>query len=168
MAYQFLKRLVLPWTSWDAFYAHVIDGNGNLLVPSNKMTREQHEAFDYFDRIVWNLRKLLESFPMGKTKLARVVAALLVLKEDVTQITDRDVLRAKYMSYMSTAQKMLDETDSAVPTNTAGGGNVAGIGTGGEAFGMPPVYLPRRRSSKGRGILTGARQTGKIATRSIP
>ena len=82
-AYQFLRRLVMPFDKTDAFKLGIIDKNGINLIPRKDFTTdEQKNAYTYFDVMIFNLKKLLGKIPGGKTQLASFVASLLLLREE--------------------------------------------------------------------------------------
>ena len=81
LCYQFLKRLASPFKDWDAFKSGVIDKDGNILIKDNMRSLKQKESFRPFDVMVLKIKKIIESFPLGKTKLASYIAALWFLKE---------------------------------------------------------------------------------------
>jgi len=86
LVYQFLKRLVTPFNKTKAYELGLIDANGKLLRKAK--TTEEQRAMGYFDRLVFNLKRLLALVPGGKTVLASYVAALLLLKEKNERLVD--------------------------------------------------------------------------------
>ena len=52
MVYQFLKRLAMPFTRWDAYKQGVIDKDGNILIPKNKRDFKQNQCEDVWMIIV--------------------------------------------------------------------------------------------------------------------
>ena len=80
--YQFLKKLSTPFDETDAYELGIIDDKGKVLKKQKDLkTREEKEAFNRFDILVNNLKKLLSKIPFGKTMLGRYTAALFLLKE---------------------------------------------------------------------------------------
>ena len=43
LVYQFLKRLAQPFTSWDAYKEGVIDREGNIITPKNKLHNNRYD-----------------------------------------------------------------------------------------------------------------------------
>lgn len=82
MAFKFLYLLVQPFDKTKAFKLGVIDADGKLLIKSKDQTKEQKEAYDYLDRLVFNLKRLIGKLPGGKSMLASLVAALYLVRED--------------------------------------------------------------------------------------
>lgn len=80
--YKFLRLLTIPWKQTDAFQLGIIDGNGKLLIkPSQFTTSEQRDAYSYFDRLVFNIRRLLEKAGAG-SRIASYAAALYLIKDN--------------------------------------------------------------------------------------
>lgn len=136
--YQFVKRLATPFTEWDAFKLGIIDENGKVLRKRQTLkTIKEKEAWGYFDRLVANLKKLLEKIPGGKSKIASYAAALLLLREykDFELIKDEDlesILEERLTVYLEESKKVSEEI-----ANVAGDGKIAGIGVGPQ--GEPPA-----------------------------
>jgi len=91
MIYQVLKRLTTPFNETKAFELGLIDKNGKLL--KKPKTQEERKAYNYFDRFIFNMKRLLHKVGL-KSRFANYAAALFLLKED------RD-------GYMPTEQEML-------------------------------------------------------------
>lgn len=82
VAYKFLKKLTTPFKDTEAFKLGIIDEDGKILKKANTLqTKEEKDAYGYFDRLVFNLKKLLEKVPGGKSRLASYAAALYLIKE---------------------------------------------------------------------------------------
>ena len=125
LVYEFIKRLVTPFNKTKAFTLGLIDADGKKL--KNAVTSEEKEAMGYFDRLVFNLKRILEKVPFGKSQIASYAAALLLLRErnEATLIGDYPLqLREKLYEQMKALE--LNE-DIGAPTN-ATGPNVAGTG----------------------------------------
>jgi hypothetical protein len=94
LVYQFLKRLVQPFTSWKAYKLGVIDANGNFLIDKKDRNQEQRDSIGYFDVVVANLKKLLARTPGGASRIATFAAALMLLREDITDESTEDEIMA--------------------------------------------------------------------------
>lgn len=79
--YKFLKTLVTPWEKSPAYIEGVIDDRGVLLVKPRDFTDRQAKVYTYFDRLAYNLKRLLNKVPGGKTKIASYAAALALIRE---------------------------------------------------------------------------------------
>jgi len=82
--YKFIRLLVTPWDETEAYEQGIIDENGKLLIrPSQFRTSEQKDAYTYFDRLVFNVKRLIERVPGGKSRIASYAAALYLIKEEL-------------------------------------------------------------------------------------
>jgi hypothetical protein len=83
----------------------------------------------YFDRLVFNLKRLLEKVPFGKSQIASYAAALLLLRErnEATLIGDYPLqLREKLYEQMK-ALELNEDVGAGAPANATG---AAVVGTG--------------------------------------
>ena len=93
MVFRILRKLTTRWHEWDAFKTGVIDINGNVVVKSQDRTAEQKNSYNLLDRLVANLKRLLNKAPGGKTKLASYVAALAMIREHVEEQTNNETAK---------------------------------------------------------------------------
>ena len=140
LIYSFLKRLTTPFEKWDAYQSGLIDKDGKVIVKKQDRTIDQNKTWGYFDRLVANLKKLLGKIPGGKSRLASFAAALLLIKEENIDADDLDYLEETLYKYMAEAEMLVEEA----PTNTAGSGQVAGIGIGPD--GEPGIKKKKRKT----------------------
>ena len=142
MVYQFLKRLATPFEKWDAYKAGVIDKQGNILLKKHERgSLEQKNAFKIFDLMILKLKRLLGKIPGGKTRIASYAAALWLIKEDWESKTEEQLLSEdiedEFMRYMKDARNrkfqmfMHRISNEEAPANSAGGGQIAGMGVNG-------------------------------------
>lgn len=149
LVYQFLKRLTTPFDEWPAYEHGIIDDQGNILRKRKTLTNKvEMDSFRIFDILVLRLKKLLEKVPGGKSRLASYAAALYLIKEYREDMSEDDVLTEDLDSKFSLYLQAVEEE---APTNSAGSGNIAGIGVGpaGEP-GFTPAQMRRykRRNRK--------------------
>lgn len=82
LVYQFMKRIITPFEKWPAFELGIIDKDGNVLKKKNQLqTRQEKEAWGYYDVVTSNLKKILGKLPGGKSRLASIAAATFLFKE---------------------------------------------------------------------------------------
>lgn len=82
IAYRILTRLVKPFTDTDAFKLGIIDEKGKNLIKPGRFTRsEQYDAYTYLDRLVFNMKRIINRLPGGENKLKNIVAALFLIRE---------------------------------------------------------------------------------------
>jgi len=104
LAYQFIKRLTTPFNKTNAYKLGIIDERGKKI--KSPETTEENNAYGYYDRMVFNLKKLLEKVPGGKSKFASYAAALFLIKEShsQTEFTEEEMVQGLY--------EAMDEIDS--------------------------------------------------------
>lgn len=119
LTYQFLKRLTTPFDQTDAFKLKLIDADGEKL--KSPSTPEEKAAWGYFDRLVFNLKKLISAVPGGKTKIATYAAALFLLREeDERFLTNERLFVGEFERTMRTlAWHPLPETTNIVEASRA-------------------------------------------------
>lgn len=78
-----LKKLTTPWEKTTAFKTGLIDKNGKILVKNAERTPEQKKSLTTLDKLVFNLKRMLQKVPGGGSTLGSYVAALALLKEYV-------------------------------------------------------------------------------------
>ena len=92
ITYKFVRLLVTPWKKTEAFDAGVIDDKGKLLVKVKDQTNVQEKTYTVFHRLVFNIKRLMEKIPFGKSRIASYAAALYLLKEE-TGMAEEDILK---------------------------------------------------------------------------
>lgn len=92
--FRFLKTLVTDWKDMDAYDEGIIDSDGkNLIKYKNLSTNDQKNAYTTFHRLVFNIKRILEKIPFGKSRIASYAAALYLLREE-TGMTEEDIIIA--------------------------------------------------------------------------
>ena len=76
---RFLKLLTTAWEDTNAFKLGLIDNTGKKL--KKPKTEEEKSAYNLFHRLVYNIKKLINKVPGGKSKFASYASALLLLRE---------------------------------------------------------------------------------------
>ena len=81
--YRLVRTLATDWTDQEAYDLGIIDEKGKVLRKSNTLkTQEEKSAYTLFHRLSFNLKRILEALPFGRTKLASFAAALFLIKEE--------------------------------------------------------------------------------------
>lgn len=137
IALRVLYMLVTPFEKTEAYKLGVIDKDGKLLIKIKDQTDKQKQAYDYLDRLVFNLKRLIGKLPGGKTLFASLVAALYLIKEDtklaasqlesefnsiLSKIIDQDVTLVEESITVENFLKKLEE--DGAPAGVSGGGQV--------------------------------------------
>lgn len=132
LIYQFIKRLTTPFDKTEAFKLGIIDKSGKKI--KKPSTSEEQKAYGYFDRLVFNVKKLIELAPGGKSKLASYAAALFLIRESMSGI-DKEYTKKEIANGLYEAVEELEKDQSKTfkmlredaPTN-ATGANVSSTG----------------------------------------
>lgn len=78
-AFRFLRLLTTPWKKMGAYKVGLIDAHGSLI--RSPQTPEEKSKFTLFHRLVFNIKRLMNKIPLGKSTLASYIAALWLLQE---------------------------------------------------------------------------------------
>jgi len=92
LTYKFIRLLVTPWQKTEAFKAGVVDKKGKLLVKGENQSSTQKKTYSLFTKLVFNLKRILEKVPFGKTAIGSYAAALFLIKEN-TDMAEEDILK---------------------------------------------------------------------------
>ena len=101
--YSFLKRLVTPFNKTRAYKLGIIDERGAKL--KDPKTKEELDSYSTFERLVFNIKKIIERLPGGKSKIASYAAALFLIREHKSpkeSYTEREIVEEleKNMAYL--------------------------------------------------------------------
>jgi hypothetical protein len=82
IAYKVLRMLVTNFTDTEAFKLGIIDAKGKNLRKANTLTTaEEKDAYNFLNRLVFNMKKIINKLPGGEHKTKSLVAALWLVKE---------------------------------------------------------------------------------------
>ena len=130
LVYQFIKRLSTPFNETKAFRLGLIDEKGKKLKKAS--SSEEKNAMTYYDRLIFNLKRLLSKVGV-ESKFTTFAAALFLIKEGnkpkdkrVTYISESDFYEFKNEN----KRLLLSLMNEDAPVNAVGGGNIAGAGPG--------------------------------------
>jgi len=91
--FRFLKTLVTKWEDMPAYKLGIIDDNGTYIFDKEKsMTGEEKDAYTIFHRLVFNIKRLMQKVPGGRSRLASYAAALFLLREH-TNMSEEDMAK---------------------------------------------------------------------------
>ena len=90
---RFLRLLTTPWNKTNAYKEGIVDENGKVL--KKPETSKEKAVYNTFHRLVYNLKRLLNKVPLGKSTIASYAAALFLIKEEsnMSDIAIRKVIR---------------------------------------------------------------------------
>ena len=116
ITFRFLKLLVTPFNKTEAFKLGIIDERGKVLRKYRTLERtEERQSYTILHRLVFNVKKLIEKVPGGKSRLASYAAALFLIKEHVAEYHDSDgqVLEKEFYKYLKD-NDLLEEDDGEI------------------------------------------------------
>ena len=116
ITFRFLKLLVTPFEKTEAFNLGIIDKRGKVLRKYKTLERiEERQAYTILHRLVFNIKKLIEKVPGGKSRLASYAAALFLIKEHVAEYQDSDgkLLEKEFYKYLKD-NDLIEEEDGEI------------------------------------------------------
>ena len=98
ITYRVIKMLITPFEKTDAYKYGIIDKNGKVLRKNKTLTiAKEKDSYTILHRFVFNLKRIINFIPGGKSKLGTYAAALgLLLKEgkDINMVElERDLYK---------------------------------------------------------------------------
>ena len=106
IVFRILKMMTRKWEEMDAFKFGLIDANGKRIKGVKPKGSEQKNSFTLLHRLVFNLKRVLELLPFGRTRLASYAASLALLKENFN--IDGDALERHFYQYLKENDLVLD------------------------------------------------------------
>ena len=116
ITFRFLKLLVTPFNKTEAFKLGIIDERGKVLKKYKTLERmEERKAYTILHRLVFNVKKLIEKVPGGKSRIATYAAALFLIKEHVDQYHDSDgkLVEKEFYKYLKD-NDLVEEDDGEI------------------------------------------------------
>ena len=116
ITFRFLKLLVTPFNKTEAFRLGIIDERGKVLRKYKTLERtEERQAYTILHRLVFNVKKLIDKVPGGKSRLASYAAALFLIKEHVREYQDSDgqLLEKELYKYLKD-NDLIEEDDGEI------------------------------------------------------
>ena len=147
VAYQFLKTLTTKWDQMEAYKLGIIDANGKQLKKTAELeTAKEKQAYTIFHRLVFNLKRILERFPFGKSRIASYSAAFALLKESKEDFSadEYEMMENLLIDYINLHEEKIDKIQNSemlteeIANAVGTGANVAGLtGVPAKFAGMP-------------------------------
>ena len=116
ITFRFLKLLVTPFDKTEAFKYGIIDKSGKVLRKYKTLERiDERKAYTILHRLVFNIKRLLEKLPGGKSRLASYAAALFLIKEHVNEYHDSNgkLIEKEFYKYLKD-NDLLEEDDGVI------------------------------------------------------
>lgn len=76
IVFRILKMLTTPWEKTDAFKLGLIDKNGNRNKAKRIETTKEKDAMSMLHKLVFNLKRLVQKVPLGKSQLYHTLSHL--------------------------------------------------------------------------------------------
>lgn len=92
LALRLLLILTTPFEQFPAFKSGVIDKKGRYIIPKSKRTPAQKRSLTYLDRLMINVKKIINKLPGGENKLKNLVAAMFLIKESLNGVDGQTIL----------------------------------------------------------------------------
>lgn len=106
IVFRILKMMTQKWEDMDAFKFGLIDDSGKRIKSKKPKTSEEKNSFTLLHRLVFNLKRVLELLPFGRTRLASYAASLALLKENFN--IDGEYLERHFYQYLKENDLVLD------------------------------------------------------------
>lgn len=164
VAYRLLRLLATPIERSDAFKLGIVDRDGEKI--KEPLSTQELNAYSLLQRFVFKVQRALTRSPDRNAKrLLTFAAAMAILKEYTDEdednvdallevfMEDEEVIKQAQLLESSNLLSFRNFLDEDVAANSAGGGNIAGIGVGAQGEpGRDPRFMPlARRKKKKRG-----------------
>jgi hypothetical protein len=138
IALRIVRMLVTNFSDTEAFKLGIIDARGNTLKPASTLKSDaEKNAFTYLNRLVFNMKKIINRLPGGESQLKSLVGALWLVKEyyesgsrttslmeerykEVLRMLDNNVILAEEQILVSKVLAEDGAVDGAPANNTAG------------------------------------------------
>ena len=104
--FRILKMMTRKWSEMDAYKFGLIDDNGKRIKTKKPKTSEEKNSFTLLHRLVFNLKRVLELLPFGRTRLASYAASLALLKEHFE--IDGKYLEESFYNYLKENNLVID------------------------------------------------------------
>lgn len=116
--------LTQPFKDTKAFELGLIDKDGNRVKSRKIETRDEKAAYTMLDRLVFNLKRIINKVPFGKSKFASYAIALALLKEETKMSASQtDELCEDFYKYLK-ENNLLEPEDlseaAQIPTALVG------------------------------------------------
>jgi len=106
IVFRILKMMTRKWNEMDAYKFGLIDDNGKRIKTKKPKTSEEKNSFTLLHRLVFNLKRVLELLPFGRTRLASYAASLALLKEHFE--IDGKYLEESFYTYLKENDLVID------------------------------------------------------------
>ena len=94
LVYKIITTLTKKWEDQEAYKLGIIDEKGRVLKKSKTLeTKKEKDSYTVLIRFVFNLKRILERIPGGKSKFGSyAAAAVLLLREEDGEENEKENL----------------------------------------------------------------------------
>lgn len=136
IAVRIIYLLVTPFEKTKAYALGIIDENGNPKLRIKDMSAEQKENYTMLHRLVFRMKKMLATVPGGKTRIATIAAAYMLVRECLETTKSSQNLEEEFTSLVEKMDRnsitLIEEevlvkqvlAQEDVPTNSTSGASV--------------------------------------------
>jgi hypothetical protein len=104
LAYKFIKMLATPWKKTDAYKLGIIDKKGKRIrsEKADDAVRSSGSKYTNIHKVIFNIKRLINKLPGGKTKLGGAAAAVWLLKEEAKKmgVEDDTLIEKVFVDYL--------------------------------------------------------------------
>ena len=116
ITFRVLKLLTTKWKDQAAYKEGLIDEKGKRIKSEKVNTSDRKNAYTFLHRLVFNLKRIIEMIPFGKTRIASYAAALFLIKEHTGVKGNK--LDKEIFKYLKESGQLEDELlEEFVPDN---------------------------------------------------
>ena len=177
IAFKVLRMMVTNFHDTEAFKLGIIDQHGNTLRKTNQFSTDaERNAFTYLDRLVFNIKKLINKFG-GENRLKSMAAALWLIRENYESGSKTvSGLEARYKKLMETDIHLVEEEIlvGRFLKEDDGGGAVVGGPPANNTSGPVATQEPKigkkdiKKYQKGQaGVIAGMARRSPLAVKEI-
>ena len=113
--FRFLRLLTMKYERTDAYKYGIIDKNGKVLRKNKTLTiAKEKDAYTILHRFVFNLKRIINFIPGGKSKLGTYAAALGLLLKEGKEINMVELEKDLYKHLSENNLIKLDDVNESV------------------------------------------------------
>ena len=90
LAYKIIKDIGTNWKDFDAYKLGLIDDKGSKL--KSPETKEEEESYNSYNKIIFNLKRLIGK-TVGSNQFAQRAVSLLLLRESINETTINKIVK---------------------------------------------------------------------------
>ena len=110
ITYRVIKMLVTPFEKHKAYKLGIIDKDGKVLRKARTLkTAEERDSYTILHRFVFNMKRLINMIPGGKSKIGTYGAALVLLLRENKEINKEEIEKTLYKYLKDNNLLLLDD-----------------------------------------------------------